>query len=143
MENENQNTTYSCSSNINKTNHLNIYYFPEDLKIIISGYYGILISNILKMDIIDYSRNLPNIIDETNFESNLYKLIFWKNIQKINSQIINSQIINPHSTLNIQKNPLVFHNIQISNRQKKTQKLRVIWGILNIEQRTNFIRYII
>ena len=41
------------------------------------------------MDIIDYSRNLPNIIDETNFESKLYKLIFWKNIQKINSQIIN------------------------------------------------------
>lgn len=140
MENGNKNTAYSCSSNINKTNHLNIYYFPEDLKIIISGYYGIPISNILKMDIIDYSRNLPNIIDETNFESKLYKLIFWKNIQKINSQIINPK---PNPNLNIQKNPLVFHNIQISNRQDKTQKFRVIWGILNIEQRTNFIRYII
>jgi hypothetical protein len=97
-----------------------VAFLPDDIKYIISGYYGLKQQIILQDDIINYSINIRELINNIDNEQIRYKLLFWK--------IIN----NFYNTNTIKK-----------YKKQKIPQIGFIWGLMNQTERHNFIQYLL
>jgi hypothetical protein len=93
---------------------------PDDIKIVISSYYGTKQQLLLQNDIIDYSTNINLLVNNTNHQQIRYKLLFWK-------------IMKTHYKSN-----------KINKYKRQTApSIGSIWGIMNQTERHNFIRHLL
>jgi hypothetical protein len=98
----------------------NISLLPDDVKLIIAGYYGEKLQAKIQNDIIDYYIKIRILLNNINHQQIRYKLFFWK----------------------------IIKTVYCTNKKKEKSSSNIpqigfIWGIMNEKERYNFIRHIL